>query len=1590
MRKKSSLLMKSMCYTLCGAMVLSTPSLSSLAAISETLYAGNTEIAAYITTTPRMMVGDTVIANISGAPDMVKSVSGWYRSATGDYEDAEPISGETGISYTYTADDVGYYIFAVVSAQDSEGEYVKLATNMTPGVVQANITEVESWIQSSEYDYFEYDFVDGLDGKVQVRLVTDAFEIFREQDITEITVPSTIDGYEVYRIADDAFDTMLYGPSDGAPDGSSMPELNNIKISEGIVEIGKSTAIYSTEPLVIPKSVQLIEEDAIQNAGYIYTANSGTTSQLFGAKRVVVLNPTVHFEDSGIPVSRESGVGTGNPIVYVGAEGSSIHNVYDETINSWVEAGKTSPEGSYYVFEDSGVYNATQNAVDISAEDELQQKLDMNDVEWILSADGQWYYDVIDGTDDVLVKPADVQMVASGTIVFPETLDSYDVAAAVVAPTTSNMHYDIPNGVIVDNATLDNQNYIDVVSGNEGSTTQQFANDNNLIFHNKDVELTTREQFDNADLSNSFTSEDGYWSYQFIDGYNSVVITNIKKFETGICEVPTEIDGYKVSVFSTGSMAKEVGTYDDVILPDGLVAVKGDFYQVTGASAMGFKLYGTVAKNITIYDRDIDLSDVGSIGTTGVTSVTGYTGSTADAICINRIDGTKNADGIISATFIPLDEENALECLTISGTNKAGKTLTAKLTPTLAKADIQWMISDDNTTFTAIDGATATTLTLTEEMTGKYVKAQATGTGAFSGTVESNVMQVAASTATQVTSITGTYNKNIGSTSTSAVKPTSATVTYQWYRDTATSSANTTGEIPETAVLIEGATESSYVATAEDYNHYLFVTATGTGDYFGTAKAASSSSVVAANLTNVAISGNTYAKPVGTKLTTTLTPTAAIAEYQWYRADASYTNLANLKTAIENGNAVAIDGATESTYTTAPEDYNKYITVIAKGSVEDGYAGEVMAYLTKVVSANFTGITISGNTYTKYVGDKLTTTLTPTASVVEYQWYRADSSYTNLANLKTAIANGNAVAIDGATESSYTTTAEDVGKFISVVAVGSNEDGYAGENMSYLSRAVLGKITSATIDGEPYVGETLTAVPDLKDATATYKWYSRTTNSTSTSGATQLSTEKTYTLTENEIGKYVFCYVTGSGSYTGSVYTNVVGAVEEKVITPLESINLSGTHKVGQTLTATIAPTDATVDYKWYRADSADATDWTEIAGATSATYALTEDDENMFIKVVATATGNYEGEVEAVSSSSIASNKTELSDVVIDGVLKVGETVSVVIEPEDATVDIKWSVSDSKDGVFTEVGTGADFELTEDYEGKYIKVEVVGNGDYVGTKEVVSDTTIQAENTIAQITKVTVSGISMVGEKLTANVYPSSVNADIKWLVSDTADGEYTEIGTGSTYTLTENELGKFVKAEATNADDNTNVILSNATSAVSDKLSEDDNVDEYGRIIDSVERVEYVTEEMSEAAFIGTEERDCLVYASQGQEFVVRIPKVLTMDGSSSSASIDFETELTANISGYDTITIEPDSTSIAMAESTGVKRDITCNLTVGQTQFSIANDTQEALEVGKVANHSASVDGISAGEWRGTFNWLIKARGQKTTDSEENVEY
>lgn len=238
---------------------------------------------------------------------------------------------------------------------------------------------------------------------------------------------------------------------------------------------------------------------------------------------------------------------------------------------------------------------------------------------------------------------------------------------------------------------------------------------------------------------------------------------------------------------------------------------------------------------------------------------------------------------------------------------------------------------------------------------------------------------------------------------------------------------------------------------------------------------------------------------------------------------------------------------------------------------------------------------------TPAVGSTLTATTgtwSPAPDAYAYQWYAGG------------------VAISGATTSTYTPTAAEQGKTITVRVTGS-KTGYVSSSVtSAATSAVLGAFTAPapTISGTRAVGYTLTAVTGTwspAPTSFTYQWYRA---GVAISGATG----STYKLTTYDQGKTITVKVTGVRSgYATTSRTSAATAAILGVFTTAPTPTITGTRKVGYSLTAnpgTWSPTPSSFTYQWYRVTTGGTV--SAISGATAKTYKLTSYDKGRYVYV--------------------------------------------------------------------------------------------------------------------------------------------------------------------------------------------------------------------------------------------------------------------------------------------------------------------------------------------------------------------------------------
>ncbi len=248
-----------------------------------------------------------------------------------------------------------------------------------------------------------------------------------------------------------------------------------------------------------------------------------------------------------------------------------------------------------------------------------------------------------------------------------------------------------------------------------------------------------------------------------------------------------------------------------------------------------------------------------------------------------------------------------------------------------------------------------------------------------------------------------------------------------------------------------------------------------------------------------------------------------------------------------------------------------------------------------------------------------------------YQWQRDD------------------VNISGATSSTYVLVADDDNTSITCVVSATDSEGVGTATSNAIS-PILGSpynLVAPVASGTGQVGQTLSTTNGSWQGVATitfsYQWRR---DASDISGATS----STYTLVADDYSTDIDCVVTatnslGSANQDSNDIANIAGSVP--VITGVPTI--SGTPKVGETLTATAAsvtgtptPTDT---FQWQRSDDG-STGWANVSGATSTTYTAVSVDEGKYLRVVQTSTNEAGSDTaNSASTTQVAAAFTGLLD---------------------------------------------------------------------------------------------------------------------------------------------------------------------------------------------------------------------------------------------------------------------------------------------------------------------------------------------------------
>lgn len=600
-----------------------------------------------------------------------------------------------------------------------------------------------------------------------------------------------------------------------------------------------------------------------------------------------------------------------------------------------------------------------------------------------------------------------------------------------------------------------------------------------------------------------------------------------------------------------------------------------------------------------------------------------------------------------------------------------------------AKVTYTWSSSASQYSgFTKIEGEAGASLTVTDDLEGKYVKVEATaGVNTVSKTTSNKVKQAGAVDIYAVSLINPKTNNSVfavGDTAQARAKEKGAStfidadkLNFQWQSSDTKNGAYTD---------IAGATGETLELTDALGGKYLKCKVSSK---IGSSSLTNSTGALVAaagsiNVTSVTMSPTSGKVEVGSTITATAkagstdVTTDSHVTWQWYKGTSNYASSCNTPIEGETGNTLTVTAALKGYYVVAKANggYGEQKPYYAAGPVS--VAGQVELY-----DVQFEG---SPATNGVHVGDTLKTKVRKKdgssysyigrTDNVTYQWQYANSS----SSYDSAY-----IDIPGATEAAYTVDAAYAGKYLRVKVASENTVSSTQKKSSYGGAQSVAPLGPVTLKGQYKlagieladknvtlsVGSKITPsvqvpgswsgstkdVPD--DAELTMAWYAK---GEGDADWTELTdgidkTDGSLTITDALVGKRI--KVTASAldntvEWVSSDSVTTAGEYNLLRVTTTPQINSDSTHLVsGDSVKATVQAkradgsttngidVTAQTTVAWYAADDAKApaADWTLLSDMSGAEATVSASAAGKYLKAVATSGSST---VELVSANRV------------------------------------------------------------------------------------------------------------------------------------------------------------------------------------------------------------------------------------------------------------------------------------------------------------------------------------------------------------------
>ncbi|MBQ4611988.1 MAG: hypothetical protein IJB26_00400, partial [Clostridia bacterium] len=522
--------------------------------------------------------------------------------------------------------------------------------------------------------------------------------------------------------------------------------------------------------------------------------------------------------------------------------------------------------------------------------------------------------------------------------------------------------------------------------------------------------------------------------------------------------------------------------------------------------------------------------------------------------------------------------------------------------------------------------------------------------------------------------------------------------------------------------------------------------------------------------------------PIGAALSASVVADGEGLTYQWYIKDVS-------------SEAFAPCDATDSTYSLimSEEVAGREAYCVVKDDTGNAIATEIVSF---EIAGAISIVEQPADVY-GVIGASVRTSIAAEGEGLKYTWYVKD--ITDTAFKKSSIT---------AHVYSTTLTQTNAGRQLYCVVKDKYGNSITSDTVTFYASTL--SITKQPQSVGAAAGSTVRVAITAEGEDLKYTWYVKDTTDTAFKKSSINSSTYTFTLSETNSGRRIYCVVTDANGYSVTSDVAVVEIADTlKILTQPQSVIV----RAPSTVRASVDAVGEGLKYTWYVKNPG--SDTFTKSSITTNTYVYQISADTSGRQAYCVVTDKY-GNAATSDTATFSISNLKITKQPVNTSAAIGKNASVSIVAEGEGLKYTWYVKDPNKTSFNKSSITASsytYQMTEEKSGRQIYCVVT---DRYGAS-VQSQIAVMGTNAALNITKQPENAATPIGMVVSTAVEADGVGLTYRWYVKDPDADTFTESSIKSaryTYTMSENKNGRQVYCVIT---DNTGVTATTCTVTLS-----------------------------------------------------------------------------------------------------------------------------------------------------------------------------